>query len=130
MQDEFISLRDHKYKLTLGVSTILFCISIIMCTNVSTKRYRTFIYIYRISFQAGMFILQLFDWYSSAIAVIVVCLVEIIMVAFIYGIDMFMDDVEFMMNRRPSLFWKISWKYITPVVMVVREQQNIMHIIS
>lgn len=45
MQDEFISLRDHKYKLTLGVSTILFCISIIMCTNVSTKRYRTFIYI-------------------------------------------------------------------------------------
>lgn len=74
-----------------------------------------------------MFILQLFDWYSSAIAVIVVCLVEIIMVSYVYGIDQFMDDVEFMMNRRPSLFWKISWKYITPVVIIVREQQNIMH---
>lgn len=74
-----------------------------------------------------MYILQLFDWYSSAIAVIVVCLVETIMVSYVYGIDMFMEDVEFMMNKRPSLYWKISWKYLTPLVMIVREQENIMH---
>lgn len=74
--------------------------------------------------QAGMFILQLLDWYSSAIAVIVICLVEIIMVAYIYGIEMFRTDVEFMLGQRPSIFWKITWKFITPLVMLVREQNN------
>lgn len=69
--------------------------------------------------------MQLLDWYSSAIAVIVICLVEIIMVAYIYGIDMFMTDVEFMLGQRPSVFWKITWKFVTPVVMLVREQKII-----
>lgn len=140
LQDEIICLRDHKFKLTFVVTILLFCISSIMCTNVSTKNIElhTYIdYIIRyhlqislpnsVSFQAGMYILQLFDWYSSAIAVIVVCLVETIMVSYVYGIDMFMEDVEFMMNKRPSLYWKISWKYLTPLVMIVREQENIMH---
>ncbi|KAL7741144.1 hypothetical protein ACLKA6_018170 [Drosophila palustris] len=98
--DEVPYLRDHKWKVALVLCIIFFCLSSIMCTN------------------AGMFILQLFDWYSSAIAIIVVCLVEIIMVAYIYGIDSFMTDVEFMLGRRPSLFWKISWKYIAPIVLI------------
>jgi len=68
-----------------------------------------------------MYILQLFDWYSSSIAIIVVCLVEIIMVSYIYGVDNFMTDVEFMLGQRPSVFWKIAWKYIVPLVLIVRE---------
>ncbi|XP_034097306.1 sodium- and chloride-dependent glycine transporter 1 [Drosophila albomicans] len=97
--DEVEVLRNHKWKVTLILCIFFFSMSTIMCTN------------------AGMFILQLFDWYSSALAIIVVCLVEVIMVAFIYGIDNFMTDVEFMLGKRPALFWKIAWKYITPIVL-------------
>jgi len=66
-----------------------------------------------------MFVLQLFDWYSSAIAVIVICMVEIIMVAWIYGIKNFLMDIEFMLGKRPSLYWRILWQVVTPLVLVV-----------
>ncbi|XP_030384133.1 sodium- and chloride-dependent glycine transporter 1 [Scaptodrosophila lebanonensis] len=98
--DEIPRLRNHKRKLTLFACFVFFSMAIIMTTN------------------AGMYILQLFDWYSSAISVICICLVEVIMVAYIYGIDNFMTDVEFMLGRRPSLFWKISWKYVTPIILI------------
>lgn len=69
-----------------------------------------------------MYILQLFDWYSSALSIIVICLVEIFMIMYIYGMDNFLTDVEFMLGKRPNLFWKISWKFITPLVLIVRPQ--------
>ncbi|KAH8262793.1 hypothetical protein KR044_000360, partial [Drosophila immigrans] len=97
--DEVEMFRNHKWKVTLILCIIFFSLSTIMCTN------------------AGMFILQLFDWYSSSLAIIVVCLVEVFMVAYIYGIDNFMLDVEFMLGMRPRLFWKITWKYVTPIVL-------------
>ncbi|XP_033159892.1 sodium- and chloride-dependent glycine transporter 1 [Drosophila mauritiana] len=98
--DEWYWVRNHKCKLTLISCLIFLGLSSIMCTN------------------GGMFILQLFDWYSSAIAVIVICLVEIIMVAWIYGIKNFMLDVEFMLGKRPSLYWRIVWQVVTPVIII------------
>ncbi|KRJ97333.1 sodium- and chloride-dependent glycine transporter 2 isoform X2 [Drosophila yakuba] len=98
--DEWYWVRSHKWKLTLVSCFIFLGLSSIMCTN------------------GGMFILQLFDWYSSAIAVIVICLVEIIMVAWIYGIKNFMLDVEFMLGKRPSLYWRILWQVVTPVILI------------
>ncbi|XP_068143613.1 sodium- and chloride-dependent glycine transporter 1 [Drosophila tropicalis] len=98
--DEVHFLRNHKKKVTLIVCIVFFTISSIMCTN------------------GGMFVLQLFDWYSSAIAVIVICMVEIIMVSYIYGIKNFLFDVEFMIGKRPSWFWRISWQFLTPIILV------------
>ncbi|KAH8413102.1 hypothetical protein KR009_007938 [Drosophila setifemur] len=98
--DEWLWVRQHKCKLTLCGCLFFFSVSTIMCTN------------------AGMFIVQLFDWYSSAIAVIVICLVEIIMVSWIYGIKNFMLDVEFMRGKRPSWYWRILWQWVTPLVLV------------
>ncbi|XP_034668147.1 sodium- and chloride-dependent glycine transporter 2 [Drosophila subobscura] len=100
MLDEVKWFRNHKWKLTFVCCFVFFLGAIIMTTR------------------GGMYILQLFDWYSSAISVIAICLVEIIMVSFIYGIDNFMLDVEFMMGKRPSLLWKILWKWVTPVVLI------------
>ncbi|EDW65047.1 sodium- and chloride-dependent glycine transporter 1 [Drosophila virilis] len=100
MLDEIDALRNYKVWVSLMLCILFFSLSSVMCTN------------------AGMYILQLFDWYSSAISIIVICLVEVIMVAYIYGINNFMSDIEFMLGQRPSLFWKISWKYISPVVLI------------
>ncbi|XP_044315847.1 sodium- and chloride-dependent glycine transporter 1 isoform X2 [Drosophila rhopaloa] len=98
--DEWTWVRDHKWKMTIICCVFFFWVSSIMCTN------------------GGMYVLQLFDWYSSAIAVIVICLVEIIMVAWIYGIKNFMLDIEFMLGERPSLYWRISWQIVTPIVLI------------
>ncbi|XP_033150214.1 sodium- and chloride-dependent glycine transporter 2 [Drosophila busckii] len=98
--DEIIALRKYKMIMTLLSCILFFGMSSVMCTN------------------GGMYILQLLDWYSSALAVIVICMVETVMVSYIYGINNFMDDIEFMLGKRPSWYWKISWMYITPIVLI------------
>uniref|UniRef100_A0A182T505 Transporter n=1 Tax=Anopheles maculatus TaxID=74869 RepID=A0A182T505_9DIPT len=65
----------------------------------------------------GMYLVQLLDWYSASISVILVCIVEVIAVAWIYGCDRFVRDVEFMIDRRVEQFWIVSWKFITPIVL-------------
>ena len=36
-----------------------------------------------------------------------------------YGETRFCDDVELMIGSRPSLFWRVCWKYISPVFLLV-----------
>ncbi|KAH8271016.1 hypothetical protein KR018_000172 [Drosophila ironensis] len=98
--DEWEWARSYKWQMTLITCLIFLLMSSIMCTN------------------AGMFILQLLDWYSSSIAVIVICLVEIIMVSWIYGTKNFMLDIEFMLGRVPGLYWYIMWQWVGPVVII------------
>ncbi|XP_054745125.1 sodium- and chloride-dependent glycine transporter 1 [Anastrepha obliqua] len=98
--DEVPKLRRHKALVTLGSVIIMFLMSIIMVTR------------------GGMFILQLLDWYSASISVILICLLEVVMVAWIYGVDNFMDDIYFMIGKRPEIGWKICWVYITPTILI------------
>ncbi|KAH8249666.1 hypothetical protein KR032_011272 [Drosophila birchii] len=98
--DELRCMRPYKYVLTMCACVILFLCSIIMCTN------------------GGMFILQLFDWYSSSLSVCAICLVEVIMVSWVYGIKNFLLDIEFMLGKRPGLYWKILWQWVTPLVLI------------
>lgn len=35
-----------------------------------------------------------------------------------YGIDKLCDDIESMIGFRPNLFWRMCWKYISPVFLV------------
>ncbi|KAH8355836.1 hypothetical protein KR200_010722 [Drosophila serrata] len=98
--DELRCLRKYKYLLTMFACLILFLSATIMCTN------------------GGMFIVQLFDWYSSPLSVCAICFVEIIMVSWVYGVKNFMLDVEFMLGKRPGLYWRILWQWVTPMVLV------------
>lgn len=66
-----------------------------------------------------MYILQLLDWYAASITVILVCLCEVIIVGWIYGIDNFIRDIEFMIGNPVGLWWRISWKYISPAILTV-----------
>uniref|UniRef100_A0A182MU02 Transporter n=1 Tax=Anopheles culicifacies TaxID=139723 RepID=A0A182MU02_9DIPT len=73
----------------------------------------------------GMYLVQLLDWYSASISVILVCLLEVIAVGWIYGCDKFVRDVEFMIDRKVERFWIISWKFITPIVLTVRTYEKL-----
>lgn len=66
-----------------------------------------------------MYILQLFDWYAASISVILICLCEIIIVGWIYGVENFIRDIEFMIGTRVEKWWLICWKYITPTILTV-----------
>lgn len=67
----------------------------------------------------GQWILTLVDFFGGTFIIFVLAIIELIGVFWIYGLENFCDDVEFMLNRRPSLYWKICWGLVTPVFMII-----------
>ncbi|XP_014672837.1 PREDICTED: sodium- and chloride-dependent glycine transporter 1-like isoform X2 [Priapulus caudatus] len=67
----------------------------------------------------GMYIVQLMDWYSAAFSLMLICLCECCVISWIYGVDRFIMDIEFMVRRKLCLWWKITWKFITPLLVFI-----------
>nr|CAI5847612.1 unnamed protein product [Callosobruchus analis] len=95
--DDFPHLRKFQFYVTIVTVVVAMLISIIYCTH------------------GGMYWLQLFDWYSASITVVLVCLSEVVIVGWTYGVKRFIRDVEFMTGERLSWYWMLSWKIITPL---------------
>ncbi|KAG7209784.1 hypothetical protein KM043_011402 [Ampulex compressa] len=66
----------------------------------------------------GQFILGLVDYYAGSFIVFVLATLEITGVFWIYGLENFLDDIEYMLKRRPSIYWRICWSIITPVLLI------------
>ncbi|VEN52504.1 unnamed protein product [Callosobruchus maculatus] len=95
--DDLPYLRKFQFYVTISTVLVAACFSIIYCTH------------------SGMYWLQLFDWYSASISVVVICLSEVIVVGWTYGMKRFIRDVEFMTGEKLSWYWSLSWKFITPL---------------
>uniref|UniRef100_A0A6P7FST3 Transporter n=1 Tax=Diabrotica virgifera virgifera TaxID=50390 RepID=A0A6P7FST3_DIAVI len=96
------SLRPHRHLFTLAVCVVMFLLGIPMIT------------------QGGMYIFQLVDYYSaSGMSLLWVCFFQTIAISWFFGVDRLGDCIEKMMGIRPGLFWRISWKYIAPILMAV-----------
>lgn len=116
--DEFPSLRKHKALVNLFSCIIMFLLSLVFVTNVSCT-WQLIQFWKQLNFQGGMYYLQLFDWYATSISVILICLVEVIIVGWTYGVDNFTRDIEFMTGGKVHWWWKLCWKIITPIILTV-----------
>lgn len=67
----------------------------------------------------GQWLINLVDFFGGTFVVFVLAIAELIGFFWIYGLERFCDDVEFMLDRRPSFYWKLCWGIITPVLMIV-----------
>ncbi|ROT75145.1 hypothetical protein C7M84_006341 [Penaeus vannamei] len=67
---------------------------------------------------AGNYIFQLFDSFAGNIPLLVIGLFECLGISYIYGIKKFATDVELMCGSRPSLYWLVCWKVVSPLLMV------------
>ncbi|XP_034950480.1 sodium- and chloride-dependent glycine transporter 1-like [Chelonus insularis] len=97
--DAYPKLMNHKRLVTVASLVILFLGSNIFVTN------------------GGMYILQMFDWYAASVSVISICLVEVVIVGWIYGCDNFIRDIEFMLGKKVHSWWPFAWKYVTPTIL-------------
>lgn len=34
------------------------------------------------------------------------------------GLENFLDDLEFMLDRKPSVYWRICWFIVTPLILI------------
>lgn len=68
--------------------------------------------------RTGNYFVTMFDDYSATLPLIIVVVFEAIAVAWIYGTDRFMDDIEDMLGQRPCFLYKYMWKYVCILAMI------------
>ncbi|XP_069766171.1 sodium-dependent neutral amino acid transporter B(0)AT3-like isoform X2 [Narcine bancroftii] len=66
---------------------------------------------------SGNYWLAIFDKYASAFPLLIIAFFELIGIIYIYGINRFCDDLEFMTGRRPNLYWHMTWRFISPLLL-------------
>ncbi|XP_063994384.1 sodium-dependent nutrient amino acid transporter 1-like [Diachasmimorpha longicaudata] len=83
----------------LGTCIFGFCVGTLYCTP------------------GGQFILNLVDYYAASFIVFCLATLEITGVFWIYGLENFLSDTEFMLNKRPGVYWRFCWGIATPLVL-------------
>jgi solute carrier family 6 serotonin transporter-like protein 4 len=76
-------------------------------------------------FQGGVYLVNLLNVYGPGLAILFVVFVEAAGVCWLYGTDNFARDIEKMIGHKPGIFWRICWKYISPVFLLVRTQSKV-----
>nr|CAD7595484.1 unnamed protein product [Timema genevievae] len=67
----------------------------------------------------GQYILNLVDFYGVTFVVFVLAVIEVIGVHWIYGLNNFCHDLEFMQGSKVGLYWRMCWGLITPVILFI-----------
>ncbi|KAL3310899.1 Sodium-dependent serotonin transporter, partial [Cichlidogyrus casuarinus] len=63
----------------------------------------------------GYFVLSLLDNFAAPYSIIVIVLCECLALSWFYGVDRFSDDIQMMLGFKPGIFWRICWKFISPL---------------
>ncbi|ESO93868.1 hypothetical protein LOTGIDRAFT_209410 [Lottia gigantea] len=85
----------------LGVCILNFFIGLSMVTN------------------GGMYVFQLFDYYSGSRIILLVAFFELISVAWIYGVNRFYDNIEMMIGKKIWPYMKVCWVVFAPLFCIV-----------
>lgn len=60
---------------------------------------------------------QLIDNYAATYSLLIIGLFECVAINYIYGIQNFFKDIEMMLGKRPTFWWYIMWRFVTPILL-------------
>ncbi|XP_049816938.1 sodium-dependent noradrenaline transporter-like [Aethina tumida] len=104
LMDEFLSFfKEKKFAreiFTLGIIIASFSVALVNVTP------------------GGIYMFHLFDTYSAGISLLCSALFEAIAVSWFYGLDRFTQDVEAMLGWKPGIYWRVCWKFISPMFII------------
>lgn len=66
----------------------------------------------------GQYLINLLDFYGASFVALILAIIELITVSWIYGVEKFCLDIEFMLKRKTGRYWRLCWKVITPFIMI------------
>ena len=69
--------------------------------------------------EGGQYILDLVDQFAGTLLIFALATFEIIGFFWIYGLENFCWDVEFMLKRHVTVFWRVSWFITVPSFMLI-----------
>ena len=59
------------------------------------------------------------DIYGGSFSVLFIAMFELFTIAWIYGLDRFCADIVFMIDRKPSIYWRWCWKFFAPIIIFI-----------
>ena len=62
---------------------------------------------------------QIFDYYAGSRIIVLIAFFECIVVAWVYGIRRFYDNMAMMLGRQIDPYMKISWTITSPIFCLV-----------
>ncbi len=65
--------------------------------------------------EGGMMLLNLIEHYGAGFVIYVMGTLECAGVAYIYGLNNWCIDLEFMLGRKVGIYWKLCWGLILPI---------------
>lgn len=68
---------------------------------------------------AGSYMFAIFDEYAGSFSLVLIALFELIAISYVYGLRRFCDDCELMTGKRPPFIIMLSWRFISPFLLVV-----------
>lgn len=71
------------------------------------------------TFNSGAYWVELFDFFSGTFALMIVALLEIVAVAYKYGVNNFCNDIYSMIGIRPNIYWRVIWKFVSPALILI-----------
>ncbi len=66
-------------------------------------------------FGNGLYVYTLFDSFVANINLLIIGISELVIVSWVYGVDRFRDDIEFMLQTKISVLWKFAWAFVSPL---------------
>ena len=104
LSDQWPALRAFKPQVVLVTSFVMLVLGLPFCCN------------------GGIHMFTLFNASAPSWNRLLFALLEVVLVSWVYGIDRFLENMSEMDMDLPAgikLYWKISWKYITPFILLV-----------
>ncbi|KAL4629751.1 sodium-dependent neutral amino acid transporter B(0)AT1-like [Arapaima gigas] len=69
--------------------------------------------------QSGNYWLALFDSFAGSIPLLIIAFCEMVAVVYLYGIERFNKDIEFMIGHKPNIFWQVTWRVVSPLIVLL-----------
>lgn len=67
----------------------------------------------------GQWMLNLVDHFGGTLIVFPLAIAEVIAIFWVYGLENFCWDIEYMSGKQVSFYWRICWSVVTPVLMII-----------
>uniref|UniRef100_A0A669DZR9 Transporter n=1 Tax=Oreochromis niloticus TaxID=8128 RepID=A0A669DZR9_ORENI len=112
--------QNFTFKLNIfRVSRWIFNIRSIVLIFLGVTCFVSFIICLLFAQPSGIYWVTLFDNFAGSVPLLTIGLFEMIAVVYIYGIDRFNEDIKFMIGKKPCIFWQISLRFTSPLILLV-----------